>query len=121
MVASKVACCEFNSMMLKEKLRVASYRHKVSVLGRPTASLPSRLDTCELPARTTNRCIRVAHSTHDRPCNVHARFFDRARIAAPGDHAFADCRGNASAPLPCLRRGVQRLLSSPRCCRGDTE
>jgi hypothetical protein len=108
-------------MMWKEKARVASGRHDLSVADVQFASLPSGLDTCELTTRTTARCIRVASNTHDRPCDVYARFLNRARIAAPGNHAFADCSGNAHAPLPRVRRDVQRLLPGARCCRGDTE
>src|SRR5262245_31503580 len=83
--------------------------------------VPDGLDTCSTSAHTPTSCIRVAHSTHDRPGNVHARFFDRARFAPAGDHAFADRGRNARAPLPRLRRGVQGFLPGAGCCRCDTE
>src|SRR5689334_15729286 len=79
------------------------------------------LDTCSTGGRTKSSCIRVAPNTHDRSRNVHARFFDRARLASPDDHAVADRGRHARAPLPRLRCGVQGFLPGARCCRGDTE
>src|SRR5687767_7002771 len=71
---------------------------------------------CSEALLTTSSQTLVAQSTHDRPCNVHARVFHRAGIAAAGHPAVADPSGDARAPLSRLRRRFPGLLPGARRC-----